>query len=115
MFSAPDETGGFVSSGVFPAIVALLASIANILWTWHAKSQSAAADRVKKMEEEIDLLKRQQLGIEGELKHLPSKEDISGLRIQLESVLGKINRQESEITAVARVVTRIDDYLREKA
>ncbi|WP_169800559.1 DUF2730 family protein [Sphingobium cloacae] len=104
-----------MSSGVFPAMIALLASIANILWTWHTKSQSAATDRVQKIEDNLDRLEARQLSLEGEFKHLPTKEDVGALRIQLETVLGMIGRQESEITSMGRVVNRIDDYLREKA
>lgn len=99
------------SGGTFPAIVAMLVSIANIVWTWHMRSQSAAADRVKQVEIRLDLVEDRQLTVEGELRHLPTKEDVHGLKVQLADVLGVIGRQGSEITAMARAVNRIDDYL----
>lgn len=117
MFVSPEDTGEIVSSGAgsFLSFVAVLVSIANMLWSWHTKSQSAAADRVKKLEDRIDLVEDRQIALEGEFKHLPTKDDIHVLRVQLADLLGKINRQESEISSVARTVNRIDDYLREKA
>lgn len=115
LFSAPDQTGEFVSSGALPAILALILSAANMLWTWHAKNQSAAADKVKKIEDDQDALANRVLKLETDFKHLPSKEDLSKLSLQVERVFGMVSKQESEITAVARTVNRIDDYLREKA
>jgi len=95
--------------------LALLLSAANMLWTWHAKSQSAAADKVKKIEDDQDAIAIRVLRLETDFKHLPSKEDLSKLSLQVERVFGMVSKQESEVTAVARTVNRIDDYLREKA
>lgn len=95
--------------------MALIASLANLLWTWHAKSQSAAADRVQKIETRLDQVEDKQLTVEERLKHLPTKDDISQIALSLERVLGTVGRQESEIASMGRVVNRIDDYLREKA
>ncbi|MDT7533747.1 DUF2730 family protein [Sphingobium sp. SA2] len=103
------------NTGIFPAILALLVSLLNIAWTWHMRSQSAAADRVTKLETRLDLVEDRQISVEEQLKHLPTKDDIGAIRIQLEHVLGKIGRQESEISKIDRVLNRIDDYLRAKA
>ncbi|KAK0341074.1 hypothetical protein LTR94_027910, partial [Friedmanniomyces endolithicus] len=63
-----------------------------MLWSWHTKSQSAAADRVKKLEDRLDHVEDRQILLEGEFKHLPTKDDISALRLQLADVLGKHHR-----------------------
>jgi hypothetical protein len=97
------------------SLIAVAASIANIVWTWISKGHAASAEKAKSIEENVDRLEMRVLQLEGEFKHLPSKHDISELRLQLENVLGKISRQESEISNVNRTVIRIDDYLREKA
>ncbi len=117
MFVSPEDTGEIVSSGAgsFLSFVAVLVSIANMVWSWHTKSQSAAADRVKKLEDRLDHVEDRQISLEGEFKHLPTKDDISALRIQLADVLGKVNGQENSISTIVRTVNRIDDYLREKA
>ncbi len=118
MFLPPEETGNIFMlttvQGII-GIVALLIAVANTLWTWVSKGQSATSDRVKKVEEDTDKLEKRVQQLEGDFRHLPTKEDISGLRIQLENMLGKINKIDAELVSNKRTVDRIDDYLREKA
>lgn len=115
MFSSPDETGEIVSSGpgIMP-FIALLLGIANIFWSWHTRSQSASEARVKRLEERLDLVEDRQITVEEQMKHLPTKDDLHRVTVQLADVHGLIGRQGSEIAAVARVVDRIDTYLRDK-
>lgn len=116
MFSNPEEAGEIVSSGpgVMP-FIALLLGIANIFWSWHTRSQSASEARVKRLEDRLDLVEDRQITVEEQMKHLPTKDDLHAVKVQLADVLGLIGRQGSEIASVARVVDRIDNYLREKA
>lgn len=96
--------------------IALLIGIANLFWSWHTRSQSASEARVKRLEERLDLVEDKQITVEEQMKHLPTKEDIAGLRIQLADTLGLIGRQGAEITSMSHAVNRIDNYLmREKA
>ncbi|MEO7470204.1 MAG: DUF2730 family protein [Sphingobium limneticum] len=100
--------------GIMP-FIALLLGIANIFWSWHTRSQSASEARVKRLEERLDLVEDRQITVEEQLKHLPTKDDLHRVTVQLADVHGLIGRQGSEIASVARVVDRIDTYLREKA
>jgi len=95
--------------------IALLLGIANIFWSWHTRSQSASEARVKRLEDRLDLVEDRQITVEEQMKHLPTKDDLHAVKVQLADVLGLIGRQGSEIASVARVVDRIDNYLREKA
>lgn len=117
MIGAPDDTGDVVMLGMLPILIGLISmvvSVANIIWTWVSKGQTATSDRVKKVEEDSDRLELRVLKLESDYQHLPTKDDISGLKVQLENVLGKIGRTETELVAVNRVVGRIDNFLREK-
>lgn len=116
MFVSPEDTGEIVSSGagIFP-MLAILVSIANFVWTWHAKSQSAAADKVQKLEARVDQVEDKQITLEERLKHLPTKDDMSNIALKMEQVLGMVGRQDSEISNMSHNVRRMDDYLREKA
>lgn len=138
MFYGPEQAGVVVgnASGLF-GLFNILLSLATIIWTWHTRSQSAAADRVAKIElrltpvEEklvivsadrivkiegrMDLAEDKLLTVDERLKHLPTKEDIQSIALQLERVLGSVNRQDAQFTAMSRTVNRIDDYMREKA
>lgn len=113
-----EEEAGEIMLGSVQALIsvlALLVGIGNVIWTWISKSQSAAADRVKKIEEEQDALDIRLIKLEAEFQHLPTKEDVSALRLQIETLSGMLKQQASEIGSVSRTVRRIDDYLREKA
>nr|WP_302849073.1 DUF2730 family protein [Sphingobium sp. AS12] len=115
MFSG-DETGDVVNSGAnLPAILALLVSAANMLWTWYERSRSAEGERVKKVEDRLDLVEDRTLRIEGQIVHLPTKDDVNAVKLQLVELLGITNRQQSELAGMVRTVDRIDRYLREKA
>lgn len=96
-------------------MLAILVSIANFVWTWHAKSQSAAADKVQKLEARVDQVEDKQITLEERLKHLPTKDDMGLIALKLEQVLGVVGRQDSEISNMSHNVRRMDDYLREKA
>lgn len=138
MFYGPEQAGVFVGGGSsLLAVLGVLVSVANIVWTWHTRSQSAAADRVAKIETRLasaeeklvivsadrivriegrmDQVEDKLLTVDERLKHLPTKEDIQSIAIQLERVLGTVSRQDAQFTAMSRTVNRIDDYMREKA
>jgi hypothetical protein len=116
MFPVADETGEIVSSGagVLP-MLAVLFSIINFVWTWHAKSQSASAEKIQKIEARLDHVEDKQITLEERLKHLPTKDDMGNIALKLEQVLGVVGRQDSEISNMSHNVRRMDDYLREKA
>lgn len=131
MFSGPEDAGEVVSSGLFPAMVALALGAANLIYTWWARNQTVAADKVTKIEtrldgmasaermkaaeDRIDKVEDRQISVEEQMKHLPTKDDVLGLKVQLADALGQIGSQSRELSSVARIVNRIDDYLREKA
>lgn len=114
----PSDVGDAVIFGAMPMLLAvlnLLLAGANMVWTWIQKNQTAAADQVKKLENDLILLTARVQQLEGDYKHLPTKDDINGLRVQLEGVAAQQRAAQNEMTNVNRVVNRIDDYLREKA
>lgn len=96
-------------------LIAVLIGIINFLWAWHTRNQSASDARVKRIEDRMDLVEHKQITVEEQMKHLPTKEDLHAVKVQLADVLGLIGRQGGEIASVARVVDRIDNYLRERA
>lgn len=117
MLTESGGTGDIVESGGvnLTALLALLVSGANMLWTWYEKGRGAEAERVKKVEDRLDLMEDRQLRVEGELAHLPTKDDVGAVKLQLVELLGITNRQQSELGTIVHTVRRIDDYLREKA
>ncbi len=78
----------------------LALGIANTIWAWLSRGSAKTADHERRIQ-----------SIEGEMKHLPSKEDVGALKLAVAEVNGKLNTAESELGSVARTVRRIEDHL----
>lgn len=104
---------------------AMMVTIANSLWIWRMRpmrdtvkkiedtnervdeliaEQNARADRHR---EDLKLHDRRIQRVEDDLRHLPTKDDLGKVASSLTAV-------KTELDIVARVVTRIDDFLRAK-
>ena len=110
-------------AGKWVGLVALLLSIANLLWAWLSRPARDLGTRLDKHREETDeqideVTKRIEVTFEGlkthdrriqrvedELRHLPTKEDIQQLEVKVVAV-------KTELDSATRVLVRIDDHLR---
>lgn len=91
--------------------VSLLLSIANMVWTWMSKGGAATAAKLRELDESFGDHDKRIQSIEGELKHLPSKEDMAAIELQLNTVQGQLQSAERELAGVARTARRIEDHL----
>lgn len=98
------------------ATIAMGISVLNALWMWisrPARDLSARIDAGEALEEErwekaVGDLKqhdRRIQRVEDELRHLPNKDDLHKLAEQFA-------RMKTELDHVAKIVTRIDNFLR---
>lgn len=105
------------------SIVALLISIGNVLWAWfsrpardlgtrldqhRAETDKRFEDAEKQVDEAWEGLKghdRRIQRVEDDLRHLPTKKDLHEVEL-------KVNAIKTELDIVAKVVGRIDDFLR---
>ncbi len=92
---------------------ALIMTIANFVWVWSAQSRTATATKLNEVECDVEGHDKRIQSIESELKHLPTKEEISDLKLQLTEVVGQLRVAESEMASAVRTIRRIDDHLRE--
>lgn len=53
------------------------------------------------------------MGVESELRHLPSAEHVNELKLEITRLAGLVGRLEEQMASVSRTTHRIDDYLRE--
>jgi hypothetical protein len=104
---------------------AMVVTIANSLWIWRMRpmrdtakkiddtngrvdeliaEQNARADRHR---EDLKAHDRRIQRVEDDLRHLPTKDDLS-------KVVNELTAVQTELEIVARVVTRIDEFLRAK-
>jgi hypothetical protein len=80
--------------------ISTILGIANMIWTWMSKGGARAADHERRIQ-----------AIESELQHLPSKDDITNLRLQLTELNGRMGTFDAELASIARTTRRIEDHL----
>ncbi|WP_198174374.1 DUF2730 family protein [Mesorhizobium xinjiangense] len=91
--------------------IAAVISIATAIYTFlTASSKRNAAELEKSTQKLIDHDRRIQ-EIETEMRHVPSKEDISELKLQLANLAGEVGRLAESNGGVSRAVRRIEEYL----
>lgn len=99
--------------------LALLIGIANALWLWISRPAADVNKRIDTVEgliaerhgEALEGMKahdRRIQRVEDDLRHLPTKDD-------LHEVVTRLTAVKTELDTVARVVHRVEDYLRSKA
>jgi len=107
-------------------MLALAVSIANTVWSWVSKGQTATRDKVGSVEAKVDtvqatlisrfdLVEDRVLKLERDFQHMPTKDDFTSLRVQISGLEATLRSSENEQASIRRIVNRIDDFLREKA
>lgn len=97
-------------------ISALVISLANTVWMWISrparelrgdleKADAELTERCNRHREELLDHKTRIERVEGEMRHLPTKDDLG-------KVLQMISGMKAELDIVVRTVNRIDDHLR---
>lgn len=94
------------------SLIALLIGIINALWIWLSRPARDTNKRIDEANREIAEVLEGMKGhdrriqrVEDDLRHLPTKEDLS-------QVSHKLTAVKTELDIVARTVTRIDEFLR---
>lgn len=94
------------------SIMALLLSVGNLLWAWISRPARDVGARVdeanERIEEAMDGLKghdRRIQRVEDDMRHLPTKHDLHAVEMKITAI-------KVELDTVAKVVGRIDDFLR---
>lgn len=91
------------------ALMSLLLSIGNIVWAWISRPARDLGNRIDEVEdqalEELKKHDRRIQRVEDEMRHMPTKDDLQKVEQQNTAI-------KTELDIVARVVNRIDDFLR---
>ncbi|MEP9402051.1 DUF2730 family protein [Sphingomonas silueang] len=100
------------------SIVALALTAINVVWSWVVQSRSAAASKlaevvakVAEVECDVEDHGRRIQSVESDLKHLPSRQEIADLKLQLAEISGHLRVVESEMTGAVRAIRRFEDHL----
>ncbi|WP_339745613.1 DUF2730 family protein [uncultured Maricaulis sp.] len=92
-------------------VVATLLSIGSIVYTWLSATGQANKAKIRVHGEALIDHDRRIQAIEGELKHLPSKEDVAEVKLALSELGGRLGRIEESGQGTSRAVRRIEEYL----
>lgn len=89
-------------------------SVGAFVYAWlTARSKQNSAQLIKVDEVLADHEKRL-LAIEGELKHLPSKDAVGELKLAISELKGTVGRLEERLVPISSTVNHIDSYLKGK-
>lgn len=102
------------------SIVALALTAINVVWSWVVQSRSAAASKltevaakVHEVDCEVEAHDKRIQSLESEFKHLPTRQEIADLKVQMVEIVGQMRVAETEIQGAARTIRRVEDHLRE--
>jgi phage-related protein len=108
---------------ILPWITLFIASVAALghLKGYFSSGEKKLAEDVKAVEEDIAKAEktlvdhdRRIQGVESEMRHLPSKDDMSALQLSLANLTGTVGILAESFKGVSSTVHNIDTWLREK-
>lgn len=107
-----------------------LITLANALYNITSASGSRALAEIKKLSDKLDedMKLRERRGAEAEarfqivesrvtmierdLMHLPSKDSVTEVKLEISGVKGALGKMETSLTAIGRTVNLLDEYIR---
>lgn len=97
--------------GPWFGLAAVVISIGGTIYAWLQSRSKNNAEHLKVHDEKlVDHASRIQ-AIEGELKHLPAKDDVNDLKLALAQLGGTVGRLDESLNGVSRTIRRVEDYL----
>ena len=92
--------------------LALLISIMNTFWAYLTREARTAIARQGELASKVISHDRRIQGLEHDIKHMPSKEEIHQVKLDISEMRGAMGRMEESVSGMSKTVDRIDDYLR---
>jgi hypothetical protein len=94
------------------SIIALALGIINMLWVLISRGGQRLMSRIDKHSADLKEHDRRIQAVEGELKHMPTADDVQTLKVTAAKLEGHIERLDELMDSLVHTVRRIDDYLR---
>lgn len=73
--------------------------------------KSKSGGEIKALDDRLDRHGDRLMSIENDIRHMPSKDDISGLKLQMSEMNGEVGKLAQRFGPVEKKLDRIDDYL----
>lgn len=93
--------------------VGLALGIINMAWNMLSRSTKGVTDRLEKHANDLKEHDRRIQAVEGLVPHLPTSSQVNEMRVTVERIDTHLLNLDKTIELFTRMVTRIDDYLRE--
>lgn len=93
------------------SIAALVLAGAATLHTWLTRPSKANADKIAELQAVHAELHGRVSDLEAVIENQPTREDFHKLTLKISEMGGQISTVSTELRAVNRIATRIDDYL----
>ncbi|WP_417691531.1 DUF2730 family protein [Roseibium sp.] len=93
------------------SLLAVLLSIGALVHSWITSKAKVNAEHLKVVDEKLIDQDRRVQAIEGELKHLPGKDDVNDLKLSIAELRGTIGRLDESLSGISRTVRRVEGFL----
>lgn len=100
---------------IWSAAILSVIAILGHLKTFFGSGEAANAKKLDAIEKKLIDHDRRIQAVEGEMKHMPSKDMVNDIRLAMADMKGTVGTLTETLASVSRTVHRIDDYLREEA
>lgn len=91
--------------------LALIVSLGGAFYAWLTSRSKDNSSRLDDHEEKLNGQEKRLASVEHELKHVPNKDDINDLRLEISNLNGSVGRISENLKNVNTTVSRVEDYL----
>lgn len=91
--------------------IASLLAIASLIYTWITARSKINEQRLAGHERKLTEHDRRVQKLENDVAHLPSKDDVHELRIEVADIKGSVGRLEASAAGTDRTARRIEEFL----
>ncbi len=92
-------------------LIALIVSFGGTVYAWITSRSNVNAEHLKTVDTTLSDHALRIQAIEGELKHLPAKDDVNDLKLALAQLGGTVGRLDESLNGISRTVRRVEDFL----
>lgn len=90
---------------------ALIVSLCTTVYAWMTSRAKANSEHLKTVDAKLTDHGSQIQWIQAELKHMPSKDDVTELKLAVSEVRGTVGRLDESVSGVSRTMRRVEGYL----
>lgn len=95
--------------------IAITVSLGTTFYAWFTSRSKVNEEHLKNVDTKLIDHDRRIQTVEGELRHMPAKDDVNELKVAMAKLEGSIGRLDENLNGVNRTVRRVEEYLQEKS